>query len=126
MTDGKPQTMREAAARGLVAIRRCLECDRTHYPPREICPYCLSDNLDWDVTVAVGGELIARSVLRHSNEETFRDRVPILVGLVRLDSGPTAVAFVAEGCVIGGRVTLGARLDEAGRAVLTASPAERS
>ena len=122
MTIDKTDSMREAAARGLIAIQRCLECGRTHYPPREICPSCLCDNLGWDTAISFGGELIAESLLRHSMEDVFRDRLPIRVGLVRFDSGPTAVVFVAGGCVAGGRVTVGARLDEQGRPVLTASP----
>jgi len=114
--------MREAAASGLVSIRRCLECGRTHYPPREICPFCLCDNLGWDTAISITGELIGQAILSHSMEEVFRDRLPIRVGLVQFDSGPTAVVFVADGCVAGGRVTVGARLDELGRPVLTASP----
>lgn len=135
MTSGEPKTLvpagdwlrpaAEAAARGMIALRRCLQCGREHYPPREICPFCLADKLDWDVSDAVDGVLLAQSLLHHSNEESFRSRIPLRVGLVQLECGPTVVAFVADGCTTGGRVAIGARLDELGRPVLTAVPPSR-
>lgn len=112
----------EAAARGMIAIRRCLQCGRNHYPPREVCPFCLSDSLDWNVSDDADGVLLAQTVLHHTNEENFRARIPLRVGLVQLQCGPTVVAFVADGCTTGDRVTLGARLDEYGRPVLAAVP----
>lgn len=112
----------EAAARGMIAIRRCLQCGRNHYPPREICPFCLSDRLDWDVRGTADGVLLAQTVLHHTNEENFRARIPLRVGLVQLRCGPTVVAFLADGYATGDRVTLGARLDEQGRPVLAAIP----
>lgn len=132
MTSGEPKKLTvvsdwlkpaaEAAARGLIAIRRCLQCGRNHYPPREVCPFCLDDRLDWDVSDGADGVLLAHTVLHHSNEESFRARIPLRVGLVQLQCGPTVVAFVADGCTTGGRVTIGARLDESGRPVLAAIP----
>ncbi|HTW86763.1 MAG TPA: zinc ribbon domain-containing protein [Candidatus Binataceae bacterium] len=110
----------EAAARGLIAIRRCLQCGRNHYPPREICPFCLSDRLDWDVSEAAEGVLLAQTLLHHTNEENFRARIPLRVGLIQLQCGPTVVAFLADGFATGDRVTIGARLDERGRPVLAA------
>ena len=112
----------EAAAQGMIAIRRCVACGRNHYPPREVCPFCLSDHLDWDVSSTADGVLLAQTVLHHSNEESFRARIPLRVGLVQLQCGPTAVVFVADGCTAGGRVKIRAHLDEQGRPVLAATP----
>jgi hypothetical protein len=42
--------------------------------------------------------------------------------LVRVDPGPTVVCYLTEGCDAGMRVRVTARCDDAGRAVLTASP----
>jgi len=114
----------EAAARGLIAIRRCAQCDRNHYPPREVCPFCLSDRLDWDVGAGAEGILLAQTILHHSNEERFRARLPLRVGLVQLQCGPTVVAFLADGCTTGSRVMIGARLDESGRPTLAATAAK--
>ncbi len=30
----------EAAARGVLMLGRCVSCDRAHYYPRSLCPYC--------------------------------------------------------------------------------------
>jgi uncharacterized OB-fold protein len=112
----------EAAARGMLAIRRCLRCGRNHYPPRELCPFCLGDNLDWDVSSSLDAVLIARTVLHHSNEERFRARLPLESGLVQLECGSTAVVFLAKGCSTGEAVKVRARLDEQGHPVLVAAP----
>ena len=113
----------EAAGRGKLAIRRCAECGRNHYPPREICPFCLSERVDWEVSDGAGGRLLAETILHHSNEPAFRARLPLRVGLVQLDCGPSVVAFLDEECVAGSRVMIMARLDESGRPALSAIPA---
>jgi NAD(P)-dependent dehydrogenase (short-subunit alcohol dehydrogenase family) len=76
-----------------------------------------------------GGELLAETTLWHSHDESFRARLPIRLGLVRLDSGPTAVVFLHDRVGLGGgvtgvpvRVRIGTRLDKAGQGVLVAFP----
>jgi uncharacterized OB-fold protein len=114
----------DAAARDFVAVRRCLGCGRNHYPPREICPHCTNENLSWDIIEELGGETLAQTLLYHTNEERFRNRLPLRVGLIRLDIGFSAVAFLADACRSGERVKVLARLDEFGHAVLTAIPSK--
>lgn len=36
-----------AATEGTFLLRSCEECNRTIFYPRNICPYCFSDDLDW-------------------------------------------------------------------------------
>src|ERR1041384_2048816 len=57
-------------------------------PPRSARVNCLSPRLEWR-EVSGAGDLIAGTVLRHSNELYYRARVPIRLGTVRLDAGPT-------------------------------------
>jgi uncharacterized OB-fold protein len=114
--------MAESAADGMLALQRCVACGQVQYPPRELCGRCLADRLEWRMTDAEAGEVIANTVLHHSHEAEFRDALPLRVGLVRLDPGPTVVCFLTEGCGVGMRVRITARNDAAGRAVLTATP----
>lgn len=117
--------MREMAAHaaaGKLALQHCTACGATQYPPRELCAACLADQLEWRVTDAAGGEVLANTVLHHSHEAAFQDALPLRVGLVRLDPGPTVVCFLAEGCDAGTRVRITARNDAAGHAVLAATP----
>ena len=106
-----------AAALGRFELQVCDACGTAQYPPREICHRCLSGELRWREQPGTG-ELIADTVIHHSNDPYFRKRTPWRVGLVRLDAGPTAVVHVHGHCAAPSRVRVGARLDksEIGRA----------
>jgi len=116
------QRMAEYAARNTLAVQHCTACGAAQYPPRELCVACLADELEWRMSDTTDGELLARTELHHSHDPAFRDKLPLLVALVRLDAGPTAVCFLTDDCDAGTRVRLTARNDAAGRPVLTAAP----
>ncbi|MEZ5650288.1 MAG: SDR family NAD(P)-dependent oxidoreductase [Burkholderiaceae bacterium] len=114
--------MTAAAALGRFELQVCRDCDAVQYPPREACHRCLSANLRWREQPE-GGELISTTVLRHSNDLFFRERLPWRLGMVRLDAGPTIVAHLHADCdAPPARVRIRAGLDRAGQAVLMALP----
>ena len=138
--------MTAAAAEGRFELQVCQQCGAVQYPPRDACHRCLSPALKW--TPQTGeGELLSETVLHHSNDPFYRERLPWRLGLVRLDAGPTVivhlhgdVASPPRSPVHGGEVTapavgetrnsesrvhVGARLDRAGAAVLIGFPPER-
>ena len=109
-----------AAALGRFEVQECAECGAVQYPPREARHRCLCPDLQW-APQRGGGELISETVLHHSNDPYFRDRLPWRLGMVRLDCGPTVIAHLHCGvspapC----RVRIVARLDRAGQAALVA------
>jgi NAD(P)-dependent dehydrogenase (short-subunit alcohol dehydrogenase family)/uncharacterized OB-fold protein len=109
-----------AAAVGRFELQVCLDCAAVQYPPREACHRCLSSQLDWRLQDG-RGELLSETTLLHSHHDFFRSRLPIRLGLVRLDAGPTAVVYLhdhvsAAPC----RVRLEAHLDKAGLGALVA------
>lgn len=110
-----------AAAEGVFEMQVCAECSTVQYPPREVCGHCLSEALTWK-QVPNGGELIASTILRHSNDLYFRERLPWRVGTVRMDAGPSVVAHVHEDVSTNDRVRLALKLDRSGQAVLHALP----
>ncbi len=111
-----------AAALGRFELQVCNECGAVQYPPREACHRCLSLELRWRAQSGEG-ELISETVLHHSHDVYFRDRVPWRLGMVRLDCGPTVVAHLHSGVPAAPfRVRLVARLDKAGQAALIAVP----
>jgi uncharacterized OB-fold protein len=112
------------AKAGRLALQRCLACGAVQYPPRELCGSCLADALEWCVSDSEPGEVLAATRLYHSHDAQFRSRLPLSVGLVRLDAGPACVCFLVAGCGAGTHVAVSARADDAGRAVLTATPAQ--
>lgn len=110
----------------MLALQRCTGCGTVQYPPRELCGACLADTLKWRVTDDESGEVLAITTLHHSHEPAFAAMLPLRVGLVRLDAGPTAVCFLDERCLPGTRVSVTAKLDSEGRTVLSASAATDS
>jgi NAD(P)-dependent dehydrogenase (short-subunit alcohol dehydrogenase family) len=132
--------MTAAAAEGVFALQVCQRCHAVQYPPRDACHACLSPDLHWTPQDGAG-ELLSETVLHHSNDPFYRERLPWRLGLVRLDAGPTVIvhlhgdvpspapfhalhALPPERRQV--RVHVGARLDRAGAAVLIGFPAEES
>jgi len=126
-----------AAAEGRFELQVCQRCAAVQYPPRDACYRCLSAQLEW-TPQGGAGELISETVLHHSNDPFYRERLPWRLGLVRLDAGPTVIVHLhgdvaAPPPCRGGepppssrevRVHVGARLDRAGAAVLIGFPPE--
>jgi NAD(P)-dependent dehydrogenase (short-subunit alcohol dehydrogenase family)/uncharacterized OB-fold protein len=113
-----------AAALGRFKLQVCAACGAVQYPPREACHRCLSGALAWREQPGTG-ELIAQTVVHHSNDSYFEARLPWRLGLVRLDAGPTAVVHLHGACAPApSRVRVGARLDQSGQGVLVAFPIE--
>lgn len=130
--------MTAAASEGRFELQVCGRCGAVQYPPRDACHRCLSPQLKW-TTQTGEGELLSETVLHHSNDPFYRERLPWRLGLVRLDVGPTVIVHL-HGDVAAPppfepgraaqadrpRVRVGARLDRAGAAVLIGFPAEES
>jgi NAD(P)-dependent dehydrogenase (short-subunit alcohol dehydrogenase family)/uncharacterized OB-fold protein len=114
--------MTAAAAEGRFELQVCDDCGAVQYPPREACHRCLSTALKWREQSGEG-ELLSQTLLSHSNDLFFRERLPWRLGLVRLDAGATLMLHL-HGDVpeAPARVKVGARLDRAGQAVLVAFP----
>lgn len=111
-----------AAALGRFELQVCEQCGKVQYPPRESCERCLSDALRWRAQ-ADTGELLSGTVVHHSHDRYFSERVPWRLALVRLDAGPTVLAHRHERCPPAPcRVRIGARLDKSGQGVLLAFP----
>ncbi len=111
-----------AAALGRFELQQCRDCGTVQYPPREACQQCLSVHLPWNPQSG-DGELLSSTLLHHSNDLFFRERLPWRLGLVRLDCGPTVVAHLHGGVPPApARVRVAALLDRAGQAVLVALP----
>jgi len=111
-----------AAALGRFELQQCRDCGAVQYPPREACQRCLSIRLAWK-SQSGQGELLAATVLHHSNDLFFRERLPWRLGLVKLDNGPTVVAHLhAAVPAAPAAVRVSVRLDRAGQAVLVAQP----
>jgi NAD(P)-dependent dehydrogenase (short-subunit alcohol dehydrogenase family)/uncharacterized OB-fold protein len=111
-----------AAALGGFELQQCAQCGTVQYPPREACQKCLSVELAWKAQSGEA-ELLATTVLHHSNDLFFRERLPWRLGLAKLACGPTVVAHLhADVPAAPAKLRVAARLDRAGQAVLVGLP----
>ena len=118
--------MTAAAAEGRFELQACRRCGTVQYPPRDACHRCLSAELAW-TPQSGAGELLSETVLHHSNDPFYRERLPWRLGLVRLDAGPTVIVHLhGDVGAAPARVRVGARLDRAGAAVLIGFPPQES
>jgi short-subunit dehydrogenase/uncharacterized OB-fold protein len=115
--------MTRAAAEGRFELQVCDACQQVQYPPRDVCGYCLSHRLQWS-EVDRTGRLVATTVLHHSNDVYFRERLPWRIGTVQMTAGPVVIAHVHPACEEGVPVQLDMKLDRSGNAALLAVPQE--
>lgn len=77
-------------------LQWCRACDAPVHYPREACPRCLGDALDWR-EASGRGEVYAVSVMHRPGHPGLRDRVPYAVALVDLEEGARLMTNVV-GC----------------------------
>lgn len=74
-----------AAAEGNFFLRICENCDRTFFYPRNHCPYCFGDDLDW-VESNGKGEVYTYTV-SHQVGRWDEDALPVIQAYVELPEG---------------------------------------
>ena len=62
---------------------KCKRCAQLLWPPRIVCPNCLSDELEW-VDLGTEGELYAFTEMRLGAPLGFVQDVPFCIGLVKI------------------------------------------
>ncbi|MEV0092534.1 Zn-ribbon domain-containing OB-fold protein [Streptomyces sp. NPDC050738] len=104
------------AREGHLLIRRCGDCGRAHHYPREFCPYCWSERVEWE---RAGGRatLYTWSVVHRNDLPPFGEKVPYVAAVVDLAEGPrmmTEVVGVPEADLrIGMALAVSFRTEEA-------------
>ncbi len=85
----------EAAKRHELVLPRCTRCGRYHFYPREICPYCFAQRLEW-VPVSGRGRVYTYTVIHQPENRAFRDDVPYVHAIVRLEEGVLMLTNIVE------------------------------
>jgi uncharacterized OB-fold protein len=69
--------------KGQLTTTKCKKCAQLLWPPRIVCPECLSNDLEW-VDLGTEGELYAFTEVRVGAPLGFVQDIPFCVGLVRI------------------------------------------
>ncbi len=70
---------------GRLTTTKCKECRKLLWPPRIICPECLSDKLGW-INLGTEGELYSFTEVRLGAALGWVQDVPFCVGIVKIGS----------------------------------------
>lgn len=106
MSDDKPKPTRfeppaseagqpfwDASRNQRFTLPYCTECGAPHWYPREVCPSCHADTIEWREASGTG-TVYAVSVQHKPANPMMADRVPYAVALVELAEGPRMMSNV--------------------------------
>jgi uncharacterized OB-fold protein len=97
----------EAAKQHQLKLQYCGGCRAYIYYPRDRCPQCLSDNLEWR-SVSGKGKVYSYTIVRRASTRSFADK-PYVLAIVELDEGvrmTTNIEAPSESIKIGMPVTV--------------------
>lgn len=78
----------QAAREGRFLIRVCRTCERAHWYPRALCPFCFSENTEWR-EASGRGSIYTFSIMRRAKE-------PYAIAYVKLDEGPMMMTNIVD------------------------------
>ena len=70
--------------KGHLTTTKCKECEKLLWPPRIICPECLSESLEW-IDLGEEGELYAFTEVRLGAPLGFVEDAPFCIGIVSIN-----------------------------------------
>lgn len=78
----------QGAAEQRLMIKRCRPCGQSHFYPRPICPFCMSEDTEW-VQASGRGHIYTFTPQRKAE-------VPSAIAFVELAEGPRLLALVVD------------------------------
>jgi uncharacterized OB-fold protein len=88
MSHPESQPFFEAAREGRLLLKLCADCNRVHYYPRAVCPFCASPRTEW-IDAAGRGVIYSYSVMRRADK-------PYAIAYVTLDEGVTVLTNLVD------------------------------
>jgi uncharacterized protein len=75
----------EGTRQGKLMLPHCRECNRVHWYPRFICPFCQSMNLDW---IEGSGEgTVHTFAVQHLTPPVWQEKAPYVTAYIDLKEG---------------------------------------
>jgi uncharacterized OB-fold protein len=71
----------------VLRLQRCQSCGKPFYYARNVCPFCLSDRLEW-FDASGKGKVYSFTVAYRPTMPAFAGDVPMVIGIVELEEGP--------------------------------------
>lgn len=97
-----------AARAHRLLLKHCAACGLHHFYPRELCPHCHSDRVDWSESKGAG-TVYSYTVAHRAAGPAFKADAPYVVAVVELDEGPRMMTNII-GCPPDA-VSIGARVE---------------
>ncbi len=85
----------EAARRHELVMPRCKRCSNLFFYPRELCPHCLSSDIEWQ-KVSGRGRLYSYTIIYQPGNPAFNADVPYIYAMVQLDEGPRIISNLVD------------------------------
>ena len=82
------QAFWDAAKEGKFLVKKCTACGKTHWYPRAICPFCMSEKTEW-VQASGRGKIYSYSHMSRANP-------PFTIAYVTLAEGPTMLTNIVD------------------------------
>ncbi|MCF6275602.1 MAG: zinc ribbon domain-containing protein [Robiginitomaculum sp.] len=89
----------------MIKLQVCKNCQSVHYPKRDICPACWQDALEWQ-SVSPAGRVSSFTDLHMSVKPEWAGKLPLRLGLVKLEAGPNVLAFLGTNIISNASVVL--------------------
>jgi uncharacterized OB-fold protein len=85
-----PETQRfwDAAREGKLLFGFCLDCSEPHYFPRNFCPFCFSERVEWR-QASGNATVYSYSIMRRTGS-------PYAIAYVTLAEGPTLLTNIVD------------------------------
>ncbi len=83
----------EATKRHELVIPRCRTHDGFFFYPRELCPVCLSSDIEW-AKVTGRGRVHAFTIVHQPNDPAFAEDAPYVYAVIQLDEGARLISNV--------------------------------
>jgi len=76
----------EAVVRHELFVQECGACRVRRFPPRAVCPACLSSSTTW-IRASGRGTVYSFTVTHQNQAPGFRERLPYVLAVVELEEG---------------------------------------
>ena len=85
----------EAAKRHELMMPRCKRCNDLFWYPRELCPVCFSQDIDW-VPVSGKGRVYAFTIVYQAAHPAFQEETPYAFAAIDLDEGTRMISNIVN------------------------------